>query len=154
MHAESEMEFPLAKLRSLRDGTRSVLGLPLLREGIPIGAILIRRTEVRPFSDTQITLLETFASQAVIAIEDARLFQELKDSLEQQTATSEILGVIAGSPTDIQPVMHGRFDGLAASDRRIQTRRGEFVANLRHPVGSGHSQRPAVPRDRGQKPPD
>ena len=106
MHAESELEFPLAKSRSLRDGTRSVLGLPLLREGIPIGAILIRRTEVRPFSDTQITLLETFASQAVIAIEDARLFQELKDSLEQQTATSEILGIIASSPTDIQPVLN------------------------------------------------
>ncbi|HET9881931.1 MAG TPA: GAF domain-containing protein, partial [Candidatus Binatia bacterium] len=103
--AESELEFPLAKSRSLRDGTRSVLGLPLLREGIPIGAILIRRTEVRPFSDTQIKLLKTFADQSVIAIEDARLFQELKESLEQQTATSEILGVIASSPTEIQPVL-------------------------------------------------
>jgi two-component system, NtrC family, sensor kinase len=105
MQAESELEFPLAKSRALRDGTRSVVGLPLLREGIPIGAILIRRTEVRPFSDVQIKLLDTFASQAVIAIEDARLFQELKESLEQQTATSEILGVIASSPTDLQPVL-------------------------------------------------
>src|SRR5262249_6634421 len=102
----AEAEYPDSQEFSQRYGTRTYLSVPLLREGISIGTINIRRTEVRPFSDKQIALLKTFADQAVIAIENVRLFQELKESLEQQTATSHILGVIASSPTDIQPVLN------------------------------------------------
>jgi GAF domain-containing protein len=109
----AEADFPVA--RGIAAGMRTVLVTPLLREGITIGAIHFRRREVRPFSDKQIKLLETFADQAVIAIENARLFQELKEALEQQTATSEILGVIASSPTDIQPVL----DTVAGNAARL-----------------------------------
>ena len=111
---EADREFPAAKAVQTT-GQHTTLATPLLREGVAIGAVLIRRLEVRPFSDKQIKLLETFADQAVIAIENVRLFQELKESLEQQTATSEILGVIASSPTDIQPVL----DTIAESAARI-----------------------------------
>src|SRR5262245_47803187 len=103
--ALAEDEFPVTTARGIPRGIRTFLVTPLLCKADPIGAVVIRRTEVRPFSEKQIALLKTFADQAVIAIENVRLFQELKESLEQQTATSEILGVIASSPTDIQPVL-------------------------------------------------
>ena len=91
---------------------RSVLSVPMLRGNEPIGAITVWHADVGPFTQKHVALLQTFADQAVIAIENARLFKELQerngeltDALEQQTATSEILGVIASSPTDIQPVL-------------------------------------------------
>ena len=113
--AVAEDEFPYTRTLGIPRGIRTFLATPLLCNGDPIGAIVIRRTEVRPFSDKQIALLKTFADQAVIAIENVRLFQELKEALEQQTATSEILGVIASSPTDIQPVL----DVIAENATRV-----------------------------------
>src|SRR5262245_21020550 len=125
----ADAEFPEAKARGIAMGLRTVLDAPLLREGVAIGAIHIRRREVRPFSDRQIKLLETFADQAVIAIENARLFQELKEALEQQTATSEILSVIASSPTDIQPVLDAVAENAArlceATDAQIRLVEGD-----------------------------
>jgi GAF domain-containing protein/DNA-binding response OmpR family regulator len=119
---DEESEYPEGDRWAQKYGYRMTCSLPLLREDKAIGAITIRRLEPKLLNDKQIALIETFTSQAVIAIENVRLFNELQtrnrevtESLEQQTATSEILRVIASSPTDIQPVL----DVIAQNARRL-----------------------------------
>jgi two-component system, NtrC family, sensor kinase len=115
-------EFPEGSAIARVGGHRTTLSVPLLREGVAIGNIQARRQEVRPFTDTQISLLTTFADQAVIAIENVRLFKELEarnaeltDTLARQTATGEVLRAISRAQTDAQPV----FDIIAESAQRL-----------------------------------
>jgi len=109
-------EFPEGQAYALKMGHRTIIAVPLLLKGEAIGTLIVRRKEVRPFTDKESELLKTFADQAVIAIENARLFEaeqaskhELEQSLEYQTATSGVLGIISRSPTNVQPV----FDTIA-----------------------------------------
>ena len=131
-----------------RVGTRSIVAVPMFRKGSPIGAITVWRPEVRPFSDVQIDLLKTFADQAVIAVENARLFTELQarnrdltEALGRQTATSEILRVISSFQTDVQPV----FDAIAAKALELcRATTGwvyRFDGELIH-IAAAHSLRP------------
>ena len=134
---------PLAKV----GGARTALGVPMLREEELVGAIAIYRQEVRPFTDKQVALVETFAAQAVIAIENARLLNELRqrtddltESLEQQTATSEVLKVISSSPGELEPVFNAMLDNATriceakfGSMLRFENGAVQFVARVRVP---------------------
>jgi two-component system, NtrC family, sensor kinase len=107
-------------------GFRSVVWVPMLRGNEAVGAVGVSRVQPGGFSDAEIALLQTFADQAVIAIENVRLFTETKEALEQQTATSEILRVISTSPTDAQPV----FDTIAANAARLCVARDAQVLRV------------------------
>jgi signal transduction histidine kinase len=115
-------EFPNTSENARRQGYRTILSVPLMREGVAIGAIVLRRAETRLFSERQIALLQTFADQALIAIENVRLFEEeqqrthdLSDSLQQQTATADVLRVISSSPGELEPV----FNSMLANAMRV-----------------------------------
>ncbi len=123
MLAESEDEYPIGVQRARELGQRTILAAPLLREGVPLGAIALRRAEVRPFTDKQVALLRTFADQAVIAIENVRLFNRTKESLERQTATAEVLKTISGTAFDLQRVL----DTVIAHATRLTEAENGFV---------------------------
>jgi GAF domain-containing protein/anti-sigma regulatory factor (Ser/Thr protein kinase) len=119
---ETERLEPSVREAYRRIGLRAVLCVPMVHEGQPVGVVSVSRGTTGPFSDSQIDLLKTFADQAVIAIENTRLFEaeqaskrELQEALEYQTATAEVLNVISRSPTDAQPV----FDAIAESARTL-----------------------------------
>jgi GAF domain-containing protein len=113
-------EFPLGREFAIKAGHRTILGVPLIREGRALGTILVRRAEVRPFEQKHIALLTTFADQAAIAIENVRLFeaeqqrsQELNESLQQQTATADVLKVISRSTFDLRAVLQTLVESAA-----------------------------------------
>jgi GAF domain-containing protein/anti-sigma regulatory factor (Ser/Thr protein kinase) len=137
-------------------GFRSGLAVPMLRDGNPLGAIFVAREQPGPFSAARIALLQTFADQAVIAIENVRLFNETKEALEQQTATSEILRVISSSPTDVEPVFDAIADRAAqlceADDAEIYRVDGDVYRRVAHrgPVPIAGPVGEAYPISRGR----
>ena len=149
---ETEDLEPAAREAYRRIRLRAVVAVPMIHDGRPIGVISVSRGTPGPFADRQIDLLRTFADQAVIAIQNVRLFKELEarnrdltEALEQQTATAEILRVISSSPTDVQPV----FETIVASAGRLCA--AESAAVYRFEDGDGSLRRPLQFRSRDHR---
>ena len=145
VHVIDEQQHPILSPPAKYGGARSILAVPMLKDAQLVGAFVIYRQEVRPFTDKQIELVQNFAAQAVIAIENTRLLNELRqrtddlsEALEQQTATSQVLSVISSSPGDLQPV----FEAILVNATRIcESELGVLVlcenGGYRHVAGRG-----------------
>ena len=153
----ADPEYALTEAQRL-GGFRTGLGVPLLREGASIGILLLFRTIVKPFTDKQIELVSTFANQAVIAIENVRLFdevqartRELAEALEQQTATSEVLQVISSSPGELEPVFQAMLENAIricqATFGNLYLREGDAFH-----IAAAHNTPPALVEVRRQLP--